>query len=1153
MAPSAYGNEMPILWSIDVAGGLQSRLNAADRLAMNPFWTQEGAIVYDASDRKFYGVDTGLLANKPLFTLDGLWLGGSSNIYSIDGVLTSPRTIQFGTNTLSFLANGPVYSNGVFTIFGFKRTEIGAATNLLYSSEELSLGAGQRLKLSGPAEFGGTATNGHVWTRIGTGGEGDWRSLPAQTTDTSIYKNDGTITGERTVGLGSNRLIFNSPGTLYSNGVVQFFGLKSLLSSAATNLIYSSEELNLGGGRVKLSGPAEFAGTSTNGHVWTRIGTGGESDWRPLPAQTETVDTSIYKNDGAITTDRTFSLGSNRLIFNSPGTLYSNGVVQFFGLKAFQSSAASNVIYSSEELSLGGGRVKLAGPTEFGATAQNGHVWTRIGPGGESDWRPAAGGTGSATNTLYSADGTLAGDRTVSGASKRLTFTNNSTFEARGALVTTLESASQFNLLTPRIKLGLVTNGMVLQMKDIGIGTADFYPVTNLYNANGILASDRAVDLGQWTLTWQGFKINNTVTNFSTLAYLTHSVTARTNNVFADTVTIKGTNAVFLNSDNNLSLYSSAGASLYGVGSASVGSGGSLTLNAVSTVLAPGNVMFYQSSNVLAKTAHIGAYARLVSTNGQLEMVNPSGNVIAVSNVLQMIASPVGPNTAGQYVQTLGYYNVGDLGGGLYYSRPYLAGQTNYGNFQSTYNTNFMWSLLMPWEGISLRQYGAKGDGITDDTPPFVDWMKDINQRIGILSVGVYMIRPYSTAPNAIINIKGTVKLGHSTVIESSPGIYFQNCAVFKRFAGSSTEHLFNVTNSASLNLFDVVLDGNKPNDNNNTATLYYNNNGGPVYIEGCRFQNSYGHGLRISGTNAAGSQVRNCRVYDVRRGMRFDFTYGLTVEDCSITRCWDNCLWIYQCHGMSVRDTYISDGGVNGIAIEGSIDCRFINLMVEGHKRQCVNMSLNGYGLNNIIFANSVFRNANCSTNQDTNIVASAAGTQSTVGVEGTTAGMNASRITFANCILGGDNTQPGYPRFGTNAVKTHFEWLASIDGSRYAWNFWTFSGNIHKPPITVASDYYQGSGPLIGLTNNVVEMGVYRSTGYPSFHFGPMGGITSQGWRMDLAEGGGSTTADLLSVPTTSHKILKAGTAIGTPALLELTLPDLKPPFPKPGPLPE
>jgi hypothetical protein len=66
-------------------------------------------------------------------------------------------------------------------------------------------------------------------------------------------------------------------------------------------------------------------------------------------------------------------------------------------------------------------------------------------------------------------------------------------------------------------------------------------------------------------------------------------------------------------------------------------------------------------------------------------------------------------------------------------------------------------------------------------------------------------------------------------------------------------------------------------------------------------------------------------------------------------------------------------------------------------------------------------------------------------------------------------------------------------------------------------------------------------------------MGGITSQGWRMDLAEGGGSTTADLLSVPTTSHKILKAGTAIGTSALLELTLPDLKPPFPKPGPLPE
>jgi len=70
IGPGNYGNENPVLWAIDLGGGIHSRLNAADRLSIDRSHTQEGAIVYDASDKVFYGIETNLAATIPLFRLD---------------------------------------------------------------------------------------------------------------------------------------------------------------------------------------------------------------------------------------------------------------------------------------------------------------------------------------------------------------------------------------------------------------------------------------------------------------------------------------------------------------------------------------------------------------------------------------------------------------------------------------------------------------------------------------------------------------------------------------------------------------------------------------------------------------------------------------------------------------------------------------------------------------------------------------------------------------------------------------------------------------------------------------------------------------------------------------------------------------------------
>ena len=123
IGPSSHANENPVIWATDVAGGLQSRLDSADRLSISTNWAIEGGLVYDASDRTYYGTETNLLAIKPLFTLDGRWIGESINLYTRDGTLTTNRTVTLGDKSLKFVGTTGGISNAVPS-FGIKGTTI---------------------------------------------------------------------------------------------------------------------------------------------------------------------------------------------------------------------------------------------------------------------------------------------------------------------------------------------------------------------------------------------------------------------------------------------------------------------------------------------------------------------------------------------------------------------------------------------------------------------------------------------------------------------------------------------------------------------------------------------------------------------------------------------------------------------------------------------------------------------------------------------------------------------------------------------------------------------------------------------------------------------------------------------------------------------
>ena len=79
-----------------------------------------------------------------------------------------------------------------------------------------------------------------------------------------------------------------------------------------------------------------------------------------------------------------------------------------------------------------------------------------------------------------------------------------------------------------------------------------------------------------------------------------------------------------------------------------------------------------------------------------------------------------GDMEAGDYTRTLGYYNIGDGGGG-YYSLVTEGGDINAGSIMASINVDNM---------ANVKMFGAKGDGVNDDTSAIMKALSAIKNRL---------------------------------------------------------------------------------------------------------------------------------------------------------------------------------------------------------------------------------------------------------------------------------------------------------------------------------------------------------------------------------------------------------------------------------------
>lgn len=200
----------------------------------------------------------------------------------------------------------------------------------------------------------------------------------------------------------------------------------------------------------------------------------------------------------------------------------------------------------------------------------------------------------------------------------------------------------------------------------------------------------------------------------------------------------------------------------------------------------------------------------------------------------------------GDVVKTLGYYKINDGGGALYLIREKTEDDVEDGGSIHFVGDNLVAELITNNE-INIKQFGAKGDGVNDDTIYFknaIEYVKELKKKSYCLNInpGIYSISStidlpmyikLSTMGNVQINYNGEDTLLHlyntsdmsdmyedlnqnpyniGDVIDGSKGVLIlkglgKNNSQIALKMGEETEGVLHRTSSAWCNLRNVYIE----------------------------------------------------------------------------------------------------------------------------------------------------------------------------------------------------------------------------------------------------------------------------------------------------------------------------------------------------------
>lgn len=180
----------------------------------------------------------------------------------------------------------------------------------------------------------------------------------------------------------------------------------------------------------------------------------------------------------------------------------------------------------------------------------------------------------------------------------------------------------------------------------------------------------------------------------------------------------------------------------------------------------------------------------------------------------------------GSYAKTLGYYSIND-GGEATYKITDTESETEY---QEELENGLYATLIINDVAVNVKQFGAKGDGITDDTIPIQNVINNCNN--------IYI--PYTTDYYLITD---TININKNNLIIKGNYSHLQQ-------PDNLEKNIFNIYNSNNITLDNLYLSNESTQESSspllNNKRLVYINNSSNITIKNCKFKKAYCRGIEI-------------------------------------------------------------------------------------------------------------------------------------------------------------------------------------------------------------------------------------------------------------------------------------------------------------------
>jgi len=447
----------------------------------------------------------------------------NTNIYTDDGSLAGDRLISCNTHSLALESgdNSFIIDNLLVAMRG----DVG----------ELSISSVGAVTLDAPAGVKVNGTVGVVGQMLvsnGVGATPTWNTVNTA----SIYNANGILTENRLFSLDGNELLVDASGLSYLRITSNDIQLSSDDTSGSGQI--SSVKTNITG-RLDLiasTGIHINSSVGTNGQVLTSRG-GATPEW----ANPSSSD-SIYTADGSLTGNRIVGLDGNELLIGESwcGLTVNNQIIRL------RTNDTGEAIVECNQ----NGQVRLKATNGLlldTSTGSVGQVLTSGGSNASPTWETPSGGS---VDTLYTANGSLTGDRLITCATHELKFGQTDSFIRLQTTEARLNANGGVGLTAD---ISVNTSGQMIIVADKGLsidgayGTAgqvltsngvDATPTwsnasggSSVYTADGTISENRTVSVDD-TFTFRIDKTNS----YLSLGETSASIGAAANGHYASIV-----------------------------------------------------------------------------------------------------------------------------------------------------------------------------------------------------------------------------------------------------------------------------------------------------------------------------------------------------------------------------------------------------------------------------------------------------------------------------------------------------------------------------------------------------------------------------------------------------------------------------------------